>query len=118
MSYNGDYTPLVSVRHQFNSGHWLNKLPSWWNGIHSGLRNRVERRVGSSPTEGTNAGVSRCGNGGSLISYLVYPIAGSSPATGTKNLCRDGGTVDTRSSNLRGANALRVRIPLSVQLVL
>ena len=28
-------------------------MPSWWNGIHSGLRNRVERRVGSSPTEGT-----------------------------------------------------------------
>ena len=29
-------------------------IPEWWNGIHSGLRNRVERRVGSSPTEGTN----------------------------------------------------------------
>ena len=23
MSYNGNYTPLVSVRHQFNSGLWL-----------------------------------------------------------------------------------------------
>ena len=28
-------------------------IPEWWNGIHSGLRNRVERRVGSSPTLGT-----------------------------------------------------------------
>ena len=29
-------------------------MPSWWNGIHNRLRNGVERRVGSSPTEGTN----------------------------------------------------------------
>ena len=28
-------------------------IPEWWNGIHGGLRNRVERRVGSSPTLGT-----------------------------------------------------------------
>lgn len=27
--------------------------------------------------------MSRCGNGGRLISDLVYPFAGSSPATGT-----------------------------------
>ena len=29
-------------------------MPSWWNGIHNRLRNGVERRVGSNPTEGTH----------------------------------------------------------------
>lgn len=53
MSYNGNYTPLVSVRHQFNSGHWLKCL-------HGGmvdtcaLEAHAERCSGSSPDEGTD----------------------------------------------------------------
>ena len=46
-----------------------------------------------------NAGVSRCGNGVRLICGLVYPFAGSSPATGTK-INQDGEMVNAQSSNL------------------
>lgn len=99
MSYNGNYTPLVSVRHQFNSGLWLLICPRGGTVDTPDLGSGAERCESSSLSEGTNAGVSRCGNGVRLISGLVYPFAGSSPATGTK-ISQDGEMVNAQSSNL------------------
>jgi len=46
-------TPLSKSVDEGSSPYMGAIIPEWWNGIHSGLRNRVERRVGSSPTLGT-----------------------------------------------------------------
>jgi hypothetical protein len=60
-------------------------MPWWWNGIHSGLRNRVERRVGSSPTRGTKKMVS-LSNWLARRSVKSVPngLVGSSPTGTTK----------------------------------
>lgn len=82
LSYNGNYTPLVRVRFQFNSGLLIGLMVEWNTRY---LEEVVSERMSGfeSQLDHKNAGVSRCGNGVRLISGLVYPFAGSSPATGT-----------------------------------
>lgn len=84
MSYNGNYTPLVSVRHQFNSGLWL-KCPCGGIGRHTGLRNQRHRKVAesSSLSEGTNAEMAELVDAPASKAGVLKGRVGSSPTFGT-----------------------------------